>query len=130
MFTIDQIKEAHSKVKSGTDFPTYIQALIKLGVIRYITYVTDGHTVYFGNNNYQVQSEAKYSIKEIEEINVNQFLQALKTHQDGQTDYLTFCSQSAGFGIDNWEVNTIEMTCTYHDKIRNKILIEKIPTNE
>jgi hypothetical protein len=28
MFTITQIKEAHSKVKSGADFPAYIQGLI------------------------------------------------------------------------------------------------------
>jgi hypothetical protein len=27
MFTIDQVKEAHSKVKSGADFPKYIKAL-------------------------------------------------------------------------------------------------------
>ena len=45
MFTIDQIKEAHSKVKSGADFPQYVQDLIKLGVIHYTTYVRDGHTV-------------------------------------------------------------------------------------
>lgn len=32
MFTIEQIKEAHSKVKSGADFPNYIQDLIILGV--------------------------------------------------------------------------------------------------
>ena len=30
MFTIAQIKEAHSKVKSGADFPQYIQDLIQL----------------------------------------------------------------------------------------------------
>lgn len=28
MFILDQIKAAHSKVKSGGDFPTYIQDLI------------------------------------------------------------------------------------------------------
>jgi hypothetical protein len=32
MFTIAQIKKAHSKVKSGEDFPVYIQDLIALGV--------------------------------------------------------------------------------------------------
>lgn len=28
MFTLDQIKAAHNKVKSGADFPAYIQDLI------------------------------------------------------------------------------------------------------
>ncbi len=32
MFTIEQIKEAHAKVKSGADFPNYIHDLIILGV--------------------------------------------------------------------------------------------------
>ena len=38
MFTIAQIKEAHSRVKSGADFPTYIQDLIELGVKGYDTF--------------------------------------------------------------------------------------------
>ncbi len=38
MFTIAQIKEAHDKVKSGADFPKYIQDLINLGVIGYDTF--------------------------------------------------------------------------------------------
>ena len=33
MFTLEQIKLAHSKVKSGADFPAYIKELKALGVI-------------------------------------------------------------------------------------------------
>lgn len=36
MFTLDQIREAHVKVKSGADFPHYIQDLIVLGVQKYL----------------------------------------------------------------------------------------------
>jgi hypothetical protein len=32
MFAVEQIKTAHSKVKSGADFPAYIQDIKKLGV--------------------------------------------------------------------------------------------------
>jgi len=60
MFTIEQIKEAHAKVKSGADFPNYIQDLIILGVKGYDTFVSDGHTEYYGVNNYTVASEEKY----------------------------------------------------------------------
>jgi uncharacterized protein YbcV (DUF1398 family) len=31
MFTLEQIKQAHSKVKSGADFPKYIQEIKILG---------------------------------------------------------------------------------------------------
>jgi hypothetical protein len=32
MFTLEQIKKAHDKVQTGSDFPIYIQELIDLGV--------------------------------------------------------------------------------------------------
>ena len=46
MFTLDQIKAAHSQVKSGADFPKYIQDIGKLGVLKYEHFVADGHTTY------------------------------------------------------------------------------------
>lgn len=51
MFTLEQIKEAHSKVKSGADFPAYIQDMKELGVQLYTHYVADGHIVYKGAND-------------------------------------------------------------------------------
>lgn len=35
MFTTEQIHAAHSKVKSGADFPNYIRDLKQLGVVYY-----------------------------------------------------------------------------------------------
>jgi len=61
MFTIDKIKDAHAKVKSGADFPAYVQDLIQLGVKKYDTYLSDGHSVYFGENDFHTTSESKYS---------------------------------------------------------------------
>ena len=50
MFTVEQIESAHEKVKSGADFPNYIQEIKKLGVLSFETWVFDGHTEYFGKN--------------------------------------------------------------------------------
>ena len=49
MFTVEQIESAHEKVKSGTDFPKYIQEIKEMGVISFKTWVYDSHTEYFGN---------------------------------------------------------------------------------
>ncbi len=57
MFSIDQIKAAHAKVKTGTDFPKYIQEIIELGVKGYDTIVTDGRVSYYGDNDFEVSSE-------------------------------------------------------------------------
>ena len=45
MFTAEQIKAAHGKVKSGADFPSYIKEIKGLGVTHYEAYITDGHRV-------------------------------------------------------------------------------------
>jgi len=128
MFTIEQIKEAHAKVQSGADFPNYIQDLIILGVKGYDTFVKDGNVEYYGVNNYSVSSEEKYPEIKVEDIaNKERFIEFLVAHQDGQTDYITFCQQAAQCGIAKWRVDIIEMTCTYLDKSGAEILIEKIP---
>jgi len=128
MFTLEQIKDAHSKVKSGADFPNYIQDLIILGVKGYDTFVNDGHVQYYGVNNYNVASDDKYDVITIApSANKERFIEFLVMHQDGQTDYLTFCNHAAQCGIAKWRVDIIEMTCTYFDLSDTEILIEKIP---
>lgn len=128
MFTIEQIKEAHSKVKSGADFPNYIQDLIILGVKGYDTFVNDGHVQYYGINNFTVTSDEKYDLIAIAaSANKERFIEFLVMHQGGQTDYLTFCNHAGQCGISRWRVDIIEMTCTYFDQSDSEILIEKIP---
>lgn len=128
MFTVEQIKAAHSKVKSGADFPAYIQEIKKLGVTFYETFVTDGHTDYFGANDYKTSSSAKYTTLPIAEVsNIEQFKTDIKAHQQGKTDYPTFCNDCAKSGIEKWAVCIDKMTCTYYDKAGNEILVEQIP---
>lgn len=129
MFTIDQIKEAHSKVKSGADFPNYIQELIKLGVEKYESFVLDGHALFFGKNNFKIQSDPKYpALKIAEQSNKEQFQSDLKAHQQGKTNYPTFCGDCSKSGIEKWIVDLQNMTCTYYDKSGQSMLMENIPT--
>lgn len=128
MFTVEQIKAAHSKVTSGADFPAYIKEIKGLGVTHYETYVTDGHIDYYGANNHSVKVFAKYDALEIAETcDHKQFKSDLKAHQEGKTNYPTFCNDAAKSGIEKWVVNMDNMTCTYFDKAGNVILVEEIP---
>lgn len=125
MFTIEQIQQAHSKVKSGADFPSYIQDLKNLGVKSYETYVIDGHAIYFGESF--VSSKPKYSELPVSDVCLkDDFLSDLKAHQQGKTDYMTFCSDCAKSGIEKWEMDIENMTCTYFDKSGNEVLQEFI----
>lgn len=128
MFTLEQIQAAHSQVKSGADFPAYIQAIKALGVTHYEAYVVDGHTDYHGANAYTVTVPAKYEALTIsDKVDSDHFRAELLAHQQGKTDYLTFIHMCAETGIEKWEINLDKMTCTYFDKEKNTILIEAIP---
>ncbi len=128
MFQLKDIIEAHSKVKTGADFPAYIQDLITLGVTKYDSFVLDGHAVFYGEYDYQIKSGPKYSALAVaDKSDPEIFKSDLKSHQRGLTDYLTFCRHSAEAGVEKWTVEMKNMTCTYYDKANRKMLEEKIP---
>ena len=128
MFTTEQIITAHSKEKSGADFPLYIREIKHLGVTSYEVFVTDGRTRYFGENDYNISDRAKYEAMTIAQTtNATQFIANLKAHQQGKTDYMTFCADCAKSGIEKWVVGLEKMTCTYFDLAGNEILAEEIP---
>jgi uncharacterized protein YbcV (DUF1398 family) len=128
MFTIEQIKAAHAKVKSGADFPSYIKEIKGLGVTHYEAYVTDGHIDYHGANNYTAKVPAKYDPLVIADTSKGEeFKAALVAHQQGKTNFLTFIKMCATFGIEKWAICMDKMTCTYYNKAGNEILVEQIP---
>jgi uncharacterized protein YbcV (DUF1398 family) len=129
MFTIQQIKEAHSKVKSGADFSKYIQDIITLGVTSFETFVSDNYTNYFGNDNFKTSSEGfSETLTITNESNIEQFKSDLKSHQQGNTDYMTFLHDCAKSGVEKWIVVMDKMTCSYYDINGDEMVVEKIPT--
>lgn len=128
MFTVEQISAAHSKVKSGADFPLFIKEIKMLGVTHYEAYVIDGHIDYHGGSSCKVTVSAKYPPLEIANTpKTEEFKAELLAHQQGKTDYLTFINMCAETGIEKWEISLDKMTCVYYDKAGNEILAEQIP---
>ena len=127
IFTVEQIKAAHSKVKSGADFPSYIKEIKALGVTSYEAYVADGHIDYHGDNH-TAKMPAKYDAAAIADTaNIEVFKTELVAHQRGKTDFLTFIKMCATYGIEKWIISMDQMTCTYYDKVGNEVLVEEIP---
>lgn len=128
MFTLEQIKAAHAKVKSGADFPAYIQELKALGIQQYETFVVDGHTDFQGANDFKIKAPAKFTALNIaEESKRDSFKTDLKAHQAGKTDFLRFCNDAANSGVEKWVVTLKDMLCTYYDKSGHVLLVEEIP---
>lgn len=129
MFTIQQIKDAHSKVKSGADFPQYMQDIIALGVTSFETFVFDNHTNYYGKDDFQIASEGFAETLTIaEESTIEQYKLDLKAHQQGKTDYMTFLNDCAQSGVAKWIVVMDKRTCSYYDKAGNEMVVEVIPS--
>lgn len=128
MFTVEQIKAAHSKVKSGADFPAYIKEIKSLGVTHYEAWVADGHIDYHGANDYTAKVPEKYEPLVVADTSkLKEFKAELVAHQQGKTDFLTFIKMCATTGIEKWVIRMDQMTCTYYDKSGNEILMEEIP---
>lgn len=128
MFTLDQIKAIHARVKSGADFPHYVQDLKQLGMRYYDFYVADGHHRYVGHDGFTLTSPPSTEPLPVAvRGSAAQLAQALTIHQKGQTDYPTFCRQAAEAGVEKWTVEMQQLTCTYYDPQGNVLLAEAIP---
>lgn len=129
MFTLEQIESAHSKVKSGADFPAYVQDLKNMGVNAYEIYVEDGKEIYLDQRGNILSSTAKYEKKIIHPtLNLERFKLDLKRHQKGESDYMQFIEDCAASGIVKWKMDIIKMTCTYFDIQDVEVMTEQIPS--
>ena len=97
-------------------------------MIYYEVSLRDGQVEYYGVDNFSIATFTGCGPLDISSIlDVEQFRSDLKNHQNGNTDYLTFCDDSAKSGIEKWIVTMDSMICTYYDIHHNEILVEKIP---
>jgi uncharacterized protein YbcV (DUF1398 family) len=128
MFTLAQIEAAHSNIESGKNFPAFAKAIQEMGVLTFETFVEDGSSTYKGNEDDQVTSAQQYAPLLIYGIvNPTKFLEDLRNHQQGNTDFFQFCKDCADSGIFKWIVNLEAKTCTYYDSAGTAIFEEKIP---
>jgi uncharacterized protein YbcV (DUF1398 family) len=96
-------------------------------VTAYDTYVSDGHAVYLGNSE-PIVSPAKYDTLQIADtVNQEKFIERLKLHQSGGTDYMTFCQDCAENGIEKWILDMSAHNCTYYDVSGNAVHTENFP---
>lgn len=131
MFTLEQLKAAHAKVKTGADFPRYIREIKQLGLLRYEFMVTDGSVLYHGADGYRVEREGSYGPLTIgEPVSAPALRTAIAIHQQGKTDFPTFCKEAANAGVEKWEIDTQRMLCTYYSSDGRAIVEEPIPQGE
>jgi uncharacterized protein YbcV (DUF1398 family) len=127
MFTIEQINDLHARLGKAKTFFDYVRALNALGVEKYDSYLTDGHSEYFGNHGHKVISSAAHERLFIaEKSDKENFLKHLKLHEEGKTSYIEMSKGLAESGVEKWSVNTSKMTMVYYDQAGDDMLVESI----
>jgi uncharacterized protein YbcV (DUF1398 family) len=128
MFTTKEIEAATQKIKTGADFPQFASALKAMGVTRVDVYAINGLSIYFGDGDHTVEGAPIYESLLIEPTaSIPDLQEALKIHQEGASDYQTFCKQAALAGVEKWIIDLNAMTVTYLDTTGNEMLTEDIP---
>ena len=128
MFTIEAIQAAEQQIKSGADFPQFIKEIKAMGVTRNDVYVINGQSIYFGNDDQTAESAPAYESLIIETTSSAEDLkEALKAHQEGKSNFDTFCRQAASAGVEKWVTDLVAMTVTYIDTEGNELVVEEIP---
>ena len=128
MFTLAQIEAAHSKIESGKNFPEFAGKIKEMGVDTFEIFVGDGSAIYKGKDGYEVSGVQQYApILIFGIVNPIKFLEDLRNHQQGNTDFFQFCKDCADSGIHKWIVDLNAKTCTYYDLTGTAIFQEKIP---
>ncbi len=127
MFTVEQIEELHGRLGKAEMLPEYVRSLAALGVVRYDSFVSDGHSEYFGPDTQRVITDAVHEQLSIaERSDRNEFLDHLRRHERGETSYLEMSMGLAESGIERWTVDTYAMTMTFYDRSDGVLLVEQI----
>ncbi len=127
MFTIEQINDIHDRLGNAQTLADYVHALNALGVEKYDSYLTDGHSEYFGKSDHKVISPPAHDKLSIAEPSCKEnFLKHLKLHEQGKTTYIEMSQGLAESGIEKWTVDTTRMTMIFYDKVGSEMLVETI----
>lgn len=126
-FTIDQINDIHDRLGNAETLAAYVGALKAIGIEKYDTYLTDGHSEYFGVQGHKVISPPHHDKLSIAETSSKEnFLKHLKLHEQGKTSYVEMSQGLAESGIEKWTVDTRLMTMIFYDKTGSEMLVETI----
>lgn len=128
MFTRQQIEAAYAKVKSGADFPKLVKELKEMGILSYEHFVSEGYNVFYGDEDYSVSMKMNKEAVAVANSSSSEKIKAsLRVHQQGQTDYHTFCVEAGQAGVQKWVIDMEDMTATYLDKSGAALHVEAIP---
>jgi uncharacterized protein YbcV (DUF1398 family) len=127
VFTMAEIDDLHARLGRADSLADYLRSLAALGVVRFDSFVTDGHSEFFGSDGQSVVSPAHHQVLAVAEVSDrDSFLRHLRRHSDGETSYVEMSRGLADSGIEKWVADTGLLTMTYHDAAGVPLLLEQV----
>ncbi|HWA67438.1 MAG TPA: DUF1398 family protein [Mycobacteriales bacterium] len=127
MFTIEEIDELHERLGNANTLPDYVRALGALGVVRYDSFISDGHSEFFAADGRKVVSQSAHEELAVAETSDREaFLGHLRRHERAETSYLEMSRGMAESGVERWTVDVGAMTMTFHGRTGEALLVEQI----
>lgn len=127
VFTIAEIEDLHDRLGAAATLPDYLRELNAMGVIRSDSFLSDGHSEYFGEDGYRVVGAATHEgLAVAEAARPDQLRRHLQRHERGESSYLEMSKGLAASGIAKWTFDTRRMTISYRDVGGNEVLREEI----
>ncbi|MFC5004566.1 DUF1398 family protein [Dactylosporangium cerinum] len=127
MFTLEQITDIHHRLGKRETLGAYLRALRDIGIETYDSYVTDGHSEYFGADGHRLAGPAFHETFIIAETcDKEQFLQYMQQVEQGGVGYVEMSKALADHGVEKWTFDTERLTITYFDKAGIVLLDEKV----
>jgi uncharacterized protein YbcV (DUF1398 family) len=127
VFTMAQIDDLHARFGRAESLADYLRGLAAIGVTRFDSFVTDGHSEFLGAEGQRVVSPPHHEVLAIDEVsNRAAFLDHLQRHLDGETSYVEMSAGLAASGVEKWVADTTALTMTYRDRDGAALLVEKV----
>ena len=120
MFNLERIDRIHDQLGKQATLLQYLQALKAIGVDKCDSFISDGHSEYFGKEGHEVLSSSAHEKLKIAEVsNREDFIKYLNLHSQRKTTYLEMSRGLADRGVEKWTFDTNKMTMTYYDRSGN-----------
>ncbi|HEA6672345.1 TPA: DUF1398 family protein [Staphylococcus aureus] len=126
-FKLSAIQQAHQQF-TGVDFPKLFKAFKDMGMTYNIVNIQDDTATYVHQSEDDIVTSSVKSNHPVAPSSNQSIVQDVLTrHQQGQTDFETFCDEMAQAGIYKWHIDIQAGTCTYIDLQEQAIISELIP---
>jgi uncharacterized protein YbcV (DUF1398 family) len=122
-----QIDDLHARLGSAESLADYMRGLAEIGVVRFESFLVDGHSEFFDADGRSVVSPAHHQDLSVADVSdPAALLEHLRRHTDKDTSYVEMSAGLAASGIERWVADTAALTMTYRDRNGVALLVEDV----